>query len=292
MVGAFHGWKRCALLAALAIAGCDKADQTEPSVGSIVDSERQDAAESLMPAPAAPRPAELDKFIADLCGGSVGIRPEALLTADFNADGKTDYVLSENRLCAGAEGGWGRAGPQNDFLVSSSTGYALFQGFVTFLEQANIKKRESGDVIQFAGSDTSSDGCGDAFTITWSWNGRKLDLTDRRNAKGQKVDEAGCLVSASSSLPIKVGYYGYADVSCAVSLRSYDGITISDRIWRDFDGDYPIRPIRNLGGKRYQFGDSYTIEIIDADRFVGWVTGAPRTETERRFIWCAEKGPE
>lgn len=290
MFGTFHGWKWCALLAVLASAGCSKPDQTDSSENPAAESDRQGVVKSVVQVSAAPRPAGLDKFIAELCSGAAVKRPEALLTADFNADGKTDYVLSEDRLCMGSESGWGKAGPLNEFLVSSPTGYALFQGFSSFLEQADIKTRATGDVIQFEWGNTSAGSCDGTFTVTWSWNGTKMDLTDRRNAKGQKVDSMGCPASASGSLPIKLGYYGYADDGCAVALRSNTGgITISDKYWGDIDGDYPIRPVRDLGGGRYRLGEAVDmIRVTGPDSFVA----DEGTEYERRFIWCAAKAPK
>lgn len=288
-----------AVAAMLLCSACDRTNQSETAAMQATADSGITPAVAETTASAPPRnPPELDRIIADRrkgCDGEVGQGFGKTLTADFNADGKTDYVISDDRfLCADEGGGqsaWGRAGPHNEFLVSSPSGYALSDGFGSYLDASNIKGRRQGDVIQLDWEDMSSEGCAGKFTATWSWTGKKMDLTDRRNAKGQKVDELGCAASASGNLPIKLGYYGY-DGAGVDPCTLTDGVTITAKDFVDIDGYYPLRPVRKLGNGRYQLGESYNIEVTGPDRFAVWVAGDSRSETERRLVWCAAKAPK
>lgn len=269
---------------------------SEPGQREVAENQSSVQTGSATVAKTAERPKELEQLIAQrrkACGGKVGANFGETTTADFNADGKTDYALSqENFLCADEPGGqmtWGTGGPQHEFLVSTANGYVLDEGFAARYG-ISIAKRPTGDVVLTDYSDTSAEGCGETVTTTWSWTGKKMEPTDRRNAKGQKVDVRGCVASASGSLPIKLGYYGYADDGCAVAMRSNTGgITISDKYWGDIDGDYPIRPVKNLGDGKYRLGDAADmIRVTGSNSFVA----DEGTEFERRFIWCAAKAPK
>lgn len=291
-----HQLGRIVPFALLACTACGQADQAQQ--GALqASTQTAPAAADAAGAPPAPAPVELQRLITErreACGGKVAKDFGKTSRADFNGDGKTDYVLSqENFLCADEPGGqmtWGKGGPHYEFLVSTAAGYTLDEGFYT-AGGISIVPRPKGDVVQLEHENMSSEGCAGAFTITWSWTGRKMDVTDRRNAKGQKVDEGGCAAAASGDLPIKLGYYGYDGEGfdpCAMT----DGVTIDDKYFGDIDGDYPLRPVRNLGNGQYRLGDSYTIEVTAPGRFAVWVTGAPRGETERRLVWCAAKAPQ
>ncbi|MDZ4138591.1 MAG: hypothetical protein U1D66_06890 [Erythrobacter sp.] len=293
MVRKFHGWKRLSLLAVLATGGCG---QAEPSATQAAADDGQKKVVKAAEAAAVALPAELEKIIAEgrkACGGKVGSNYGKTNTADFNADGKPDYILSqENFLCADEPGGqltWGWAGPNYEFLVSSPAGYKLDQGFSSAYG-IDIVKRPSGDVVQLQHENMSAEGCPGVFIITWSWTGKKMDLTDHRNAEGHKVNELGCLVSASGTLPIRLGYYGHAGDGCAVALRSWTGgITIDDRYWRDLDGDYPVRPVKSLENGKFKLGEAAdVIRVTGPDSFVA----DEGTDYERRFIWCAERAPK
>jgi hypothetical protein len=289
-------------LAALLVSACGQ----DPSGAKLADTaatpgQKMDVADPASPPSAPSFPKELSAWEAakrkecvDYSGGRFDGVNRDFLTADFNSDGQPDYILSElNVACddgTPAYARYGKAGPGNEFLISGASGYRLIEGFSGTIGESNIKRRPAGDVIQFEGADMSAGACDGTFIITWSWTGTKMDLTDRRNTKGQKVDSMGCPVSASGSLPIKLGYYGFADDGCAVALRSYTGgITISDKYWGDIDGDYPIRPVRDLGGGRYRLGEAVDmIRVTGPDSFVA----DEGTEYERRFLWCSAKAPK
>lgn len=270
-------------VALITLAACSGEAERASSEKSTAAPAGQTAA-ATSPEKNATTPSELQRIIEEqrkACDGKVGEKFGETVAADFNADGKTDYVLSqENFLCADHPPGqetWGTWGPQYEFLISSTAGYKLDKGF-TQRFGIDVVKRPTGDVIQFEREDMSGEGCAGAFTITWSWTGKKMDLTDRRNAKGAKVDERGCPVGgtvskASGFPPIPEGYYA-ANSSCSDAARDSSGTSylfFDRKTWGEWDGSSDIKQISSAGDNAWKIvldgGDSLTIKVTGPSSF-------------------------
>ena len=229
--------------------------------------------------------------------------PNGFISADFNGDGGSDFVvITPNEGCVedapiyyGAAGG-----PPTNFIISTPAGYRTFQGF-TSNDHPKIERRGDRDVLHLKFSRTFTGRCGSVESAVWGWDGKGIDVIERRNPNGKLVDREGCAVGTSaapkqpaapntSGLPIRVGYYAVNDTNCAAALRSWTaGVVIDEGHLRDIDGDYPVRPVRSLGGGRYRLGEAFdTVRILSPDGFIA----DEGQEHERRFLWCAEKAPQ
>lgn len=146
-----------------------------------------------------------------------GIR-DFVLPADFNGDGREDYVLMWGGAnCVDPNGsasggfGWGRAGPTNDFLISTPNGYEVQDGFMSELGRDNIKRRGDRDVIEIEGG-WNMDG-GDVARVVHGWDGSQMQILERFNSAGQNVDGDGYPIlaavspQASGGLPFRDGVY-------------------------------------------------------------------------------------
>jgi hypothetical protein len=120
------------------------------------------------------------------------------LTADFNGDGKTDYIMfTPNGGCAEDEGSrsyGSRGGPPTDFVISTPTGYKLFEGFGGWVVADMVKRRGDRDVLVF--SDGRNGDCGFIREAVWGWSGNGVEVIERRNDRGALVDQEGCPVNA------------------------------------------------------------------------------------------------
>lgn len=221
----------------------------------------------------------------------------AFFAAELNGDGRPDYVVTtENWGCAG-EADHGKMGPPHDFILSSAGGYQAAYGFNGGVGPDDVKRRGKSDVIEYRRGWNGS--CGYIETAVWGWNGKAMDVIERRNDKGQIVDKEGCPVSASSRAsaaatgfpPIPKGYYAVG-VSCAQAANAEaaaDGP--SSLVWFDqegltwFDGGPQIKGFEALGSNRYRVrarsygnGDDPTGHAAD---FVIRLTGPTSFVSER-----------
>ena len=160
-----------------------------------------------------------------------GIR-DFVLPADFNGDGREDYVLmwgGANCVDPGGSAsggfGWGRAGPTNDFLISTPDGYVVQDGFMSELGRDNIKRRGDRDVIELEGG-WNTDG-GDVARVVHGWDGSQMQILERFNSAGQSVDGDGYPIGASTSvqagggLPFREGVYIQAGGNCARIVQDF-----------------------------------------------------------------------
>ncbi len=221
----------------------------------------------------------------------------AFFVAELNGDGRPDYVVTtENWGCAG-EADHGKMGPPHDFILSSAGGYQAAYGFNGGIGPDDVKRRGERDVIEYRRGWNGS--CGYIETAVWGWNGKAVDVIERRNDKGQIVDKEGCAISASSRAgaaatgfpPIPKGYYAVG-ASCAQAANAEaaaDGP--SSLVWFDqegltwFDGGPQIKGFEALGGNRYRVrarsygnGDDPTGQAAD---FVIRLTSPAGFATER-----------
>ncbi len=201
-------------------------------------------------------------------------------TADFNADGRPDYILSEANIdCRGdglgnAEEKWGKVGPENDFLISSPTGYMLVQGFGSYDDAITIRKDAKGDRLVVAVSLPIME-CPAVQSAVWALHGNKMSVVERLDDKGKPVRCGGEALAAKSGLPVPFGKYA-VNTSCAEAGNG-NFLSLSPKYWGEIDGDTPIGPFRNLGGDRWSLGSGITITITGPKSFV---------EGGRQMTWC------
>jgi hypothetical protein len=106
---------------------------------------------------------------------------------------------------------------------------------------------------------------------------------------GTPSPAAGGAGANASGLPIRPGYYVMEEPNCTNALRYPDhGVVIDSRNYRAMDGDYPLRPVTDLGGGRYRMGGAWEmIRVTGPNTFVA----DEGTDHETRFLWCAERAP-
>lgn len=240
------------------------------------------------------------------------------LQGDFNADGTPDYaVTTDNYGCVNTSGApaYGNAGPPVDFIISGANGYKVAQGFMAYLASGNLGKHGGRDVVI---TDASFNGeCGPVTKVVWGWTGSKMDVLERRNDKGAKVDQEGCPVGQAAKAggnfpPIKQGIYVLQGTSCeqavaqstpgkegwpADAFAYFDtktwGFVFEDGMpWgnRDYKGFEPAGPNRYKiklhtfgNGDGPGFADSATISVASSTRFSETYNG--RTST---YNYCPD----
>lgn len=185
--------------------------------------------------------------------------------ADFNADGSPDFIVTTpGHGCVTSNPAYGDQGPTVDFIVSSASGYIVFEGFMGWISPALIARRDGRDVLDLPGGFNGR--CGTVTKVTWGWTGTDIDAVERRNDHGQLVDREGCAQApaarqpqiAATSLPIEKGFYAFAagNGSCADA--------IAQQFFAYWDGTH----IQALGGNRYRirFREVEAAEVILNDR--------------------------
>lgn len=122
------------------------------------------------------------------------------MEADFNGDRQPDYLVSEGMFeCRDRRGtdlfagNSGRLGPEIHFLISSPEGHRQVPGFSANPYELSIEKQGNREVLVVTPSHSYS---GDVKRIVWAWNGQKMDIVERRNGKGQLVDQEGRVTAA------------------------------------------------------------------------------------------------
>lgn len=163
------------------------------------------------------------RFTPLATGGLVDRRDRGgFVATDFNGDGQTDFVIATaSQGCSGA----GPSAGAVDFILSNAGGYRVVGGFAGSFDSAMVKRRNGRDVVEYPGGFFGN--CGEVALAVWGWNGQKIDVIERRNGKGQTVDQEGCAVAArpaapvtgnSSFPPIEAGYWA-GGVSCAEAIE-------------------------------------------------------------------------
>lgn len=194
--------------------------------------------------------------------GSTG----GFVSADFNADGTPDFVVTTpGHGCASDGPAYGDQGPPVDFIVSTTSGYRVFDGFMGWIAPAMINRRGDRDVLDLPGGFNGR--CGPVTKVTWGWTGNDIDAVERRNDSGQRVDREGCAQashtsqanSATAALPVEKGFYansGAGNGSCADAIEQ--------QFFAYWDGTH----IEALGGNRYRirFREVEAAEVILNDR--------------------------
>ncbi len=223
------------------------------------------------------------------------------LAADFNGDGKPDYVLATpNGGCAGHSEG--RNGPELiiDFVMASANGYVRdtqqagdgysFTLVMPFLSPAWLQRRGNVDVLRYETGSVGAGRCGPLPTeVVWGWDGRNINVLEQYNARRQLVDEEGCAVRPTKAaagargvpataaipahIPLAVGYYAYVEgtfSTCAKPLGDpwyFDG----KRFWQKSDFTDPRHEF-NAEALRWEMvsGNRFRITTRDRDEDGRW----------------------
>ena len=150
------------------------------------------------------------------------------VSADFNADGRPDFlVTTPGHGCVTSNPSYGDQGPPVDFIVSSGSGYRVFDGFTGWIAPAMIARRDERDLLDLPGGFNGR--CGTVTKVSWGWTGTDIDAVERRNDRGELVDREGCAQAAAvpqpqaaaTSLPVEKGFYAFAagNGSCADAIE-------------------------------------------------------------------------
>lgn len=207
-------------------------------------------------APLAEREEAVDLVEQHFSGGKGGF-----VSADFNADGSPDFVVTTpGHGCLTSNPAYGDQGPPVDFIVSSASGYRVFDGFMGWIAPSMIARRGNRDLLDLPAGFNGR--CGAATKVIWGWTGTDIDALERRNERGQLVDREGCAQApavpqpqaAALSQPIEKGFYAFAagDGSCADAIEQ--------QFFAYWDGTH----IEALGGNRYRirFREVEAAEVI------------------------------
>ncbi|MGV7120792.1 hypothetical protein [Sphingopyxis sp. 550A] len=177
------------------------------------------------------------------------------VTADFNADGTPDFVVTTpGHGCATSGPAYGDQGPPVDFIVSSASGYKAFNGFMGWIAPAMIVQRRGRDVLDLPGGFNGR--CGPVTKVTWGWTNNGIDPVERRNDSGKLVDREGCAQAstadgASTAPPVEKGFYATTG-DCP------------DAIQQQYFAYWDGRHIEALGGNRYRI----PFRVIEAAELV------------------------
>lgn len=250
-------------------------------------------------APLAGRSDAVDLVEQHFAGGKGGF-----VSADFNSDGRPDFVVTTpGHGCVSDGPAYGDQGPPVDFVISVAGGYEAFDGFVDWISPAMIARRGDRDVLDLPISVNGR--CGPVTTVSWGWTGDGIDVVERRNDSGQPVDREGCAVSAQRPVneggaesfpPIEPGYWA-ADASCSDAIRDALEIPLDQSGLGYFDakrgwsGRFEVLRYTALGGDRYRMhGREHTengTEPAQMDIVVDSRTSFTEPgEFERRYTHC------
>lgn len=250
-------------------------------------------------APLAGRSDAVDLVEQHFAGGKGGF-----VSADFNSDGRPDFVVTTpGHGCVSDGPAYGDQGPPVDFIVSVAGGYQVFDGFMGWISPAMIARRGDRDVLDLPGG--FSGRCGPVTTIAWGWARDGVDAVERRNDSGQLVDREGCAVSAQppanqggggSFPPIEPGYWA-AEASCSEAIRDALEIPLDQSglgyfdAQRGWSGRFEVLRYTALGGDRYRMhGRHHTengAEPAQMDIVVDSRTSFTEPgEFERRYTHC------
>lgn len=227
----------------------------------------------------------IDEIEAQFAAGRGGF-----ITAEFNGDGRPDYlVVTPGHGCASEGPPYGNAGPPHDFVLSTASGYRARDGFMGWAGPAMIERRGDRDVLAYAGGGFNGR-CGAVVAAVWGWNGQAMAVVERRNDRGEIVDEQGCAaggreVAGGSALPVREGLWADSRAGGCAALQANDPAFIIAENRMFWVQDYAeLEPVRNLGNGRYQTGRDLETKIIH-------VASPTRLTIERggegSYLWCS-----
>lgn len=275
-----------------------------PGCGPTGDGKAQAASSGKSPSPAVQQqlPPEVGQWVQMVrreCtanGGQFGGISNFVLPGDFNGDGRPDYVLQwSGAQCPDPHGGageafaWGNAGPDNDFLLSQAAGgYRLYEGFHAELGEGDVVRQGDRDIIVINGRWAQPGG--EVRKVIHGWTGQSIDVIERQDARGQRVDERGYPLQASGRSPVSdaafppipQGFYAIGS-TCEEAAREDAYVYFTNSRWQWSDGGPSIRSIESLGSGnwrlRFEEGDSTTLRVTGPTTFI---------ENGRPFQHCAD----
>ncbi|GGD90422.1 hypothetical protein GCM10011515_07530 [Tsuneonella deserti] len=197
-----------------------------------------------------------------LSGTAAPDRPDrgGFVATDFNGDGKPDFVVvTSGQGCSGEGPGPGAT----DFVISRSDGYRAVEGFAGALEPQMVKQRDGKDFVEFPGGYFGN--CGEVAVSVWGWSGQEMEVVERRDSKGQRVDKEGCALAAQSKgaagskppLPFEPGYWA-GGVSCTEAIEEAAELPPDEASLHyltatgGYIGRFEIQRFQALGGNRYR----------------------------------------
>jgi len=184
------------IAASLSLLACGQAESNASESGNSVDTAQD-------------QPTQISTWIEDKkreCA-SEGFEFERadnfLRTADFNADGKTDYILWDGGVvCEGRPASWfGNAGPPLTFLVSYGDDYGFYEGFSFYdLDELPMQRENGKDIIKL--SDEQQE-------VIWYWDGAGISMRDaagEARAYEWSVEENNGMLFAELKSPVHNDY--------------------------------------------------------------------------------------
>ena len=285
------------------ISGCGPASENEAQASPVSGASSTTLASMSPQAGGQQLPPEIGQWVQSVrrectnAGGRWAGISDFLLRADFNGDGRVDYVLQWGGAdCPHPQSpvgafSWGNAGPDNDFLISQpGGGYRLYDGFLAEINQERILRRGDRDVLVFEGSWTEPGG--EIKKVIRGWTGEGIAVIERLDARGRQVNERGYPLQSSSQPaasgrnfpPVPPGFYA-VNSTCAEAARSIDGnyVYFTQKVWQESDGGSDIRSIEPTGPNTWRLrttdGDQLTIRITSSTGF---------TENGRRLQHCPD----
>jgi len=190
------------IAASLSLLACGQAESNASESGNSVDTAQD-------------QPTQISTWIEDKkreCA-SEGFEFERadnfLRTADFNADGKTDYILWDGGVvCEGRPASWfGNAGPPLTFLVSYGDDYGFYEGFSFYdLDELPMQRENGKDIIKL--SDEQQE-------VIWYWDGAGISMRDaagEARAYEWSVEENNGMLFAELKSPVHNDYSIFSDI--------------------------------------------------------------------------------
>lgn len=191
--------------------------------------------------------------------GRITAETFAPVTADFNGDGRTDYVLSaaESFECsAGMLLYLAGQVATYDFFISTPRGYTNLEG-VTSAEPVSIATFEGRPVAMV---DAGGPGAFERpfSTFAYGWNGREMAEMAFFDADGRRVNGDGTRFGgggwARASFPEGLPPGFYAESCWPADPEGMGYLYVTAREWRAVNGyQGPIQQIERNGPVRYRF---------------------------------------
>lgn len=300
------GLAACALLIGCSASG-EESEQAAGATRAASQTPAKPQSGTARPMSPTALPPEVGRWIAGLraecreAGGRVTGEQIAPLVADFNGDGRQDYVLSaaETIDCsAGASFFLAGQVPSWNFFVSTPRGYVGGDEGVNSLG-VELATHEGRPVVL-----VNSGGPG-AFERPWEtaaygWNGRAMAPLAYFNAEGRRVSADGTApgggwVQAAFPESLPPGFYTESCWPPDPDGMAY--LYLNNRVWGEWDYEHPINRIERNGPTRFRFHSVVEDEegnrsphVIDIQTgrfgdFVELVEG----ERGRAFTHCQER---
>lgn len=218
-------------------------------------------------------------------GSNLTARHGTFVTADFNNDGATDFIVTtDNWGCSGPSDN-GKMGPPNDTIISTPKGFLASYAFNNWIDENSIERRSKGDVIILRGPWNGS--CGPVDKVVWGLTDKGMEAIEHRDDKGRLVDQEGCPVTGKGALPVKTGLWADDRAGGCAAMKANDPAFILTKDRMLFPQDYKdMKPVKELGGGRFQTGSQSNF-----DQQILNVQSPTRMKIEGEFggsyTWCS-----